>query len=325
PPTLQRRKFLQTAGLVGTGVAITVLGGRLLESISDSSPPSTPNPGGSLQSFQFETVTVNERGEEIDRSNGQAQFFAEDLGNGITLEMVEIPGGTFTMGSSEDEPGRDGNESPQHQVTVPGFFMGRFQVTQAQYEAITGSNPSRFSGANRPVEQVSWNDAIEFCEKLSQRTGRAYRLPSESEWEYACRAGTTTPFHFWETITTDLANYNGSESVFGGEPIYRSEPRGEYRQQTIDVGSFLPNAFGLHDMHGNVWEWCQDVWHVNYNGAPTDGSAWVTGGGSNRRLLRGGSWVNFPRYCRSAIRDTNFPDYRVNSLGFRVVLSARTS
>jgi eukaryotic-like serine/threonine-protein kinase len=188
-----------------------------------------------------------------------------------------------------------------------------------------GSNPSRFNGANRPVENVSWNDAIEFCEKLSQRTGRTYRLPSEAEWEYTCRAETTTPFHFGATITTDLANYNGSESVFGSEPIYRSEPRGEYREQTIDVGSLLPNAFGLHDMHGNVWEWCQDVWHENYNGAPTDGSAWIEGGEGDRRLLRGGSWYGLPRFCRSAGRNGILPGFWDFYIGFRVVLSARTS
>lgn len=313
-----RRKFLQTAGLVGTGVAITVLGGRLLESIFENVPLSAPITDASLQSFQFETVTVNERGEEIDRTNRQAWFFTEDLGNGITLEMVEIPGGTFTMGSPEDEPERRDSESPQRQVTVPGFFMGRFQVTQAQYEAIVGSNPSSFSGANRPVEQVNWNDAIEFCEKLSQRTERTYRLPSEAEWEYACRAGTTTPFHCGETITSVLVNYDASVT-------YRSEPAGEYRQQTIDVGSFPPNAFGLHDMHGNVWEWCQDVWHENYNGAPTDGSAWIEGGGSDWRLRRGGSWDFNPGNCRSATRYWFFPDNRNYNVGFRVVLSARTS
>ena len=197
-------------------------------------------------------------------------------------------------------------------------------MTQAQYEAIEGSNPSNFNGANRPVENVSWNDAIEFCEKLSQCMGRTYRLPSEAEWEYACRAGTTTPFHFGETITTQLANYNGSGSAFGGEPIYRSEPRGEYRQQTIGVGSFPPNAFGLYDMHDNVWEWCQDVWHENYNGAPIDGSAWVTGGDGNRWLLRGGSWDYNPGLCRSANRNRNLPDNRNNNNGFRVVLSAST-
>jgi len=193
--------------------------------------------------------------------------------------------------------------------------MGRYAVTQAQYEAVIGKNPSNFKGAKRPVENVSWNDAQEFCKKLSQTTGRKYRLPSEAEWEYACRAGTTTPFHFGETITSALANYNGTY-------IYQSEPEGEYRSQTTNVGSFPPNAFGLYDMHGNVWEWCEDVYHKTYEGAPTDGSAWNVGEDSDRRMLRGGSWNYFPRFCRSAARINYDAGERSNYFGFRVVCVA---
>jgi len=239
------------------------------------------------------------------------------LGNGVTLEMVEIPGGTFIMGSPENEAGRNSNESPEHQVTVPSFFMGKYQLTQAQYQAIMGSNPSAFKGNNRPVEQVSWNDAVKFCEKLSQKTGKNYRLPSEAEWEYACRAGTTTPFYFGESITTDLANYNGYYT-------YASAPKGQYRKQTTDVGSFPPNAFGLYDMHGNVWEWCQDDSINSYNNAPTDGSALT--GRSSTKLLRGGSWNDHPGNCRSAYRYGYYLDGNGSNLGFRVVCSgaART-
>ena len=181
------------------------------------------------------------------------------------------------MGSPEDEKGRDEDESPQHRVTVSTFFISRYPVTQAQWQAIASldkvdidlkADPSRFKGDNRPVEQVNWYDAVEFCARLSRETGREYILPSEAEWEYACRAGTTTPFHFGETITTDLANYNGNYT-------YGSGPKGVYREETTPVGSFSPNAFGLSDMHGNVWEWCEDNWHNNYEGAPTDGSAWL--------------------------------------------------
>jgi eukaryotic-like serine/threonine-protein kinase len=163
----------------------------------------------------------------------------------VTLEMVAIPGGKFTMGSAATEKERSNDEGPQREVSIQPFSMGRFAVTQAQWQAVMGSNPSNFKGDKRPVEKISWQQAREFCQKLSQQTGRPYRLPSEAEWEYACRAGTTTPFYFGETITPALVNYNGNYS-------YGAAPKGQYREQTTDVGSFPPNAFGLYDMHGNV-------------------------------------------------------------------------
>ncbi len=214
--------------------------------------------------------------------------------------------------------------------------MGRYAVTQAQYQQVMGENPSYSKGDNRPVESVSWNDAVEFCKKLSEITGRTYRLPSEAEWEYACRAGTTTPFHFGETITTDLVNYNGDFT-------YASAPKGVVRNQTTDVGNFDPNLFGLYQMHGNTWEWCLDTWHKNYQGAPSDGSAWIGSSRENSslnwkelerlynqlndndnrlRMLRGGSWNNYASYCRSAKRESNAPDYASVFIGFRVVVSA---
>ena len=259
---------------------------------------------------------------DINRSRKRAEFFAEDLGNGITLEMVTIPGGTFQMGSPESELKRIDSESPQHIVNIQPFFMGKFPVTQVQWQAVASlpkvnidlkPDPSNFKGANRPVEQVSWNDAVEFCARLSKATGREYRLPSEAEWEYACRAGTTTPFHFGETITTDLANYNGNYT-------YSPASKGQYRQQTTDVGRFPANAFGLHDMHGNVLDWCQDTWHESYNGAPTDGSAWVDENANQKRMiLRGGSWDINPRRCRSASRNYINPGNVIGNIGFRVV------
>ena len=271
---------------------------------------------------QIEVVTVNKFGEIIQRQQPIAKYFIEDLGNGVTLEMAAIPGGTFMMGSPKNEAGRrSDSESPQHQVTVPSFFMGKYPVTQAQYQAIMGTNPSYFKGSNRPVEQVSWNNAVAFCEKLSQKTGKTYRLPSEAEWEYACRAGTTTPFHFGETITTDLANYNGNST-------YGNGVKGVYREETTEVGSFgVANNFGLYDMHGNVWEWCQDYWHSNYEGAPTNGSEWLYSEENiNIRLLRGGSWRSSPANCRSAYRHYANLDGDYNGIGFRVVCSgaART-
>ena len=250
----------------------------------------------------------NAQGQEINRRAGEAQVFTDDLGKNVQLEMVSIPGGSFQMGSADGEG--DDDERPQHPVSVKPFQMGRYAITQAQWKAVTAlpkvnqdldPDPATFKGANRPMESVSWEQAVEFCDRLSRKTKHNYRLPSEAEWEYACRAGSSTTFHFGETITTDLVNHV------------------QDRKQTTDVGNFMPNAFGLYDMHGNVWEWCFDHWHENYQGAPSDGSAWIEGGKSDRRLLRGGSWYNYPRHCRSAYRNGYGPGYRNNGLGFRVV------
>ncbi len=221
------------------------------------------------------------------------------------------------MGSPENEAERSSNESPQHQVTVPSFFMAKYQLTQAQYQAIMGVNLSAFKGDNRPVENVSWDDAVAFCQKLIQKIGNNYRLPSEAEWEYACRAGTKTPFYFGDNINPDLVNYNGNYP-------YKSAPKGKYRQQTTDVGTFPPNAFGLYNMHGNVWEWCEDDWHENYINAPTDGSAWNSRSGGDRKFIRGGSWSANAMYCRSAYRATALRADRNHFCGFRVVFSSRT-
>ncbi|MFM6281938.1 MAG: formylglycine-generating enzyme family protein, partial [Dolichospermum sp.] len=181
-------------------------------------------------------------------------------------------------------------------------------------------NLSRFKGDgstsltnHRPVEQVSWHDAVEFCARLSNYTKRPYRLPSEAEWEYACRAGTTTPFHFGDTITTELANYDGNNTYGDGS-------KGVYREETTEVGSFkIANEFGLYDMHGNVWEWCQDDWHNNYEGAPTDGSAWISNNAKSDKLLRGGSWFVNPGNCRSAYRCYPAAGFGTYHDGFRVV------
>ncbi|MEB3336606.1 MAG: formylglycine-generating enzyme family protein, partial [Leptolyngbyaceae bacterium] len=266
----------------------------------------------------------------------ETQYFTEDLGNGIGLDMVLIPGGTFEMGSPETEPDRYSQEGPQHTVTVPFFLMGRYPVTQAQWQAVAKLskvkntlkvNPSRFPGANRPVERVSWNDAVEFCQRLARYTRREYRLPTEAEWEYACRAGTTTPFHFGETLTTDLANYRGTDNKdWNWSGSYGRGPKGIYREETIEVGSLgYANAFGLSDMHGNVWEWCADHWHDNYEGAPTDGRAWLNENENDYRILRGGSWDFDPRDCRSAYRLRDAPDNVNYDLGFRLVCApART-
>ncbi len=316
------------------------------DAVDSPDPPKiikTPEP--ILPTFQFDIATIEvERSGlfggnqlKIKRRRHQAQYFSEDFGNGISLEMVDIPGGTFTMGAPATEAESTDYERPQHQVTVNPFSMGKYPITQAQWQAVAASpqinreldpDPSNFKGADRPVEQVSWYDAVEFCDRLAKATGRDYRLPSEAEWEYACRAGTNTPFHFGETITTDLANYAGTddkENKWSGS--YARGPKGVYRQETTFVGSFLvANAFGLYDMHGNVWEWCADEWHDNYKDAPLSGNVWSIKSDSKYRLLRGGSWYNDPRICRSAYRDRNEPDNRNDDLGFRVVVSsARTA
>ncbi len=321
-----RRRIIQIAGFIGGSFLAAIFtreiwktpSSRKKPGFSDKpklSPSSTPTPSPTklmLKPFAFETVTVDASGSITNRRNQEAQYFTQDLGNGVTLDMVQIPEGTFTMGSPAEEEERKDDEEPQHQVTVPGFFMGKYEVTQAQYQVIMGKNPSYFQDKKRPVDNVSWHDATEFCNQLSQKTGRTYRLPSEAEWEYACRAGTTTPFYFGETITTELANYNGKYP-------YASAPEGKYRKETTDVGIFPPNAFGLYDMHGNLWEWCQDTSHKNYQGAPIDGSAWI-GNDNRNRIMRGGSWSSPPEVCRSAIRSHVASGTTFGHVGFRVCM-----
>ncbi|MEW6208628.1 MAG: SUMF1/EgtB/PvdO family nonheme iron enzyme [Acidobacteriota bacterium] len=325
---------------------------RTLEASAKSTPPNTSVPSATkptsiggffkkvfgnplpLRGFEFETVTVDSRGGVKEKRKGQARYFTEDI-NGVALEMVEIPGGTFLMGSPDSEAGRDGDEGPRHQVTLQSFYMGKFEVTQAQWRAVaslpkvsrdldiaTPDNPRpripALKGDNYPVEQVSWEDAIEFCARLSKARRREYRLPSEAEWEYACRAGTTTPFAFGETVTAELVNYNGQYP-------YASAPNGTYREKTTPVGYMdVANALGLYDMHGNVWEWCLDAWHDSYNNAPTDGSAWEKAGDPGKRVLRGGSWSTYGVNCRTAARDWFTPNNRYGNYGFRVVLVVRT-
>ena len=245
----------------------------------------------------------------------------EDLGNGITLEMVKIPGGEFWMGAPEGERGSQVFERPQHKVRVSPFLMGKYPVSQAQWRAIASLSrverdlnlkPSHYQGDNRPVEQVSWYDAVEFCKRLGRKTGRDYRLPSEVEWEYACRAGTTTHFHFGETILPDLANY-GETSRGGTTPLGRFQ---------------VANAFGLYDMHGQLWEWCADNWHDSYDGAPTDGIAWLDNNQNKILVVRGGSWSSRFENCRSAYRrkrDIDSPKSKNNSIGLRVVVGLNNS
>ena len=297
----------------------------------------------------------------ISRQRNQGQYFSDRLDESTNLDMMLIPSGSFMMGQTDAE--REEiirlyseehyqkyftDELPRHSVTVPSFAIGKYPITQAQWRAVAAypaveqeldAEPSDFKGGNRPVEQVSWEDATEFCRRLSQHTGRTYRLPSESEWEYACRAlpitaaGTTRagdvlndgsvspPFHFGETISDELANYRAQDREIDGtlyKGVYGRGLLGQYRKETTEVGQFPANRFGLYDMHGNVCEWCEDNWHDNYEGAPNDGSAWVESDQkSTNRLLRGGSWGNGPEDCRSACRDSVSRVIRY-IIGFRV-------
>ncbi|MCY6494236.1 SUMF1/EgtB/PvdO family nonheme iron enzyme [Leptolyngbya sp. GGD] len=297
---------------------------NVLASISEPVIVVPPKP--LLPTFSFEVITVNDRGKEIDRRQSQASYRREELAKGVFFDMVSIPGGTFWMGAAEGELEARVREKPRHQVTIKPFFMGKYTVTQVQWKAIAQLpkinrdlelDPSKFKGNHRPVERIFWDDAIEFCERLTRKTGERYRLPSEAEWEYACRAGTTTPFHFGEAITPDLANYDGNQT-------YANAAKGKYRETTIEVGSFPPNAFGLYDMHGNVWEWCADPWHDSYTNAPADDRVWEMESDqeNNRKVVRGGSWIHLPWNCRSASRYVNAAGVRNYDIGFRVVCSA---
>jgi formylglycine-generating enzyme required for sulfatase activity len=232
--------------------------------------------------------------------------FTENLPKGITLEMVGLPAGKFLMGSPDSDPYAENHEKPPHQVKVNSFAIGKYPITQAQYQAVMGNNPSHFkNNPQNPVEQVSWDDAQAFCQKLSQITGKTYRLPTEAEWEYACRAGTTTRFYFGDNDHQlgDYAWYDGNS-----------------RLTTHPVGQKKPNGWGLYDMSGNVWEWCEDDWHDSYKNAPDDGSAWIDNDNRSQSLkcLRGGSWFFYPYYCRSADRHWGIPDFLSYCFGFRV-------
>jgi formylglycine-generating enzyme required for sulfatase activity len=291
--------------------------------------------------------TIPPRRFVISRKTYQGQYFTEQLNETTSLDLMLIPGGTFSMGQTQAEReelikllGEEDyqkyctHELPRHQVTVPTFALGKYPITQAQWRAVAAypvaerelkPNPSHFSGDNRPVGKVSWDDANEFCLRLGAKTGRTYRLPSEAEWEYACRAGTTTPFHYGETLSDDLANYCAQDKEIEGKlykGTYSRGIQGKYRQETTEVGLFPPNPFGLYDMHGNVWEWCADDWH-DYTGAPRDGSVWLKKAGNNQnapnKLVRGGSWSVDPGHCRSASRFPNSRDgFIIRGVGFRV-------
>jgi formylglycine-generating enzyme required for sulfatase activity len=241
----------------------------------------------------------------------------KEITNSIGIKLMRIPKGKFLMGIPETEEGRSKYET-QHEVTISqNFYMGATEVTQAQWQKVMGNNPSKFEGDQLPVEAVSWEESFEFCKRLSElpeekKAGRKYRLPTESEWEYACRAGTTTPFHFGSQLNGRQANCDGTEP-------YGTETKGPYLEKTTPVGKYPANAWDLYDMHGNVWEWCSD-WAGEYpSGSVTDPSGPATG---SFRVRRGGGWLLDAVYCRSANRLWDDPSYRRYDIGFRVALSS---
>jgi formylglycine-generating enzyme required for sulfatase activity len=283
--------------------------------------------------FDFEFVSIDTCGHEVKRDRGQASFFTEALGDGVIMEMVQIPEGTTQLGSPKSEQGRVNNEEEPHFVTPAPYFISKYPITQAQWKAVAflpkvehglDSDPSFFKGSSRPVEQVSWYEAVEFCARLSRVSGRSYLLPTEVEWEYACRAGTPTPFHFGETLTTDLANYCGedhygkqrtSQGIFYSGS-YGKGSTGIDRKETTEVNHFqAANGFGLYAMHGTVWEWCSRR-HESHLDGESPGEE-----DQRQRPLRGGSWKSSPLMCRSASRLTKPPAYRESFVGFRVVYS----
>jgi len=288
PPIPSRRKFLLLAGYISFGLGATFVGSKIF---------------GSKQSSVTETPIREETSAPQESSSENNSTF--DLGGGVTLEMVKIPGGSFLMGSPDSDQDASSNEKPQHQVTIAeDFYLGKYEVTQAQYQAIMGTNPSYFSkGGDYPVENVSWNDAVEFCQKLSAKTGKTFKLPSEAQWEYACRAGTQTRYYYGDDAS-QLGDYAWYDDNSGN--------------QTHQVGQKNPNNFGLYDMIGNVWEWCEDNYHDSYNNAPNNENPWYNSSENNQRILRGGSWFDRAGSCRSAYRSRCDSGLISSGLGFRV-------
>lgn len=248
-----------------------------------------------LPEITFEAFIENNK--KIRPETRKARQLTEILPGGVKLELIYIPGGTFMMGTGDG----DNDEKPVHPVVLKPFFVGKYLMTQAQWEAVMGNNPSYFKGENHPIETITWHEAMECCTKLSQLTGQHYYLLSEAQWEYVCRAGTITKYSFGDIIAPEFANYADGKI-----------------NQTTAVGKYPANGFGLYDMHGNVSEWCEDVWHGNYNGAPSDGSAWISGGESNKHIIRGGSWLSGDQRLRCTYRNSNYIADRSYLIGFRI-------
>jgi formylglycine-generating enzyme required for sulfatase activity len=267
-------------------------------------------------------VVAVEKAKEIPAATTQQKTAAQkaglpvekviDLGNDVNIVVVYIPAGEFEMGSPMEEPERDKDEAQHHIKLTKAFYIGKFEVTQIQYRVIMNDNPSKFGGDKLPVDNVSWYDAMRFLKKLSDKTNMKFRLPTEAEWEYACRAGTKTTFNTGTTLDSDLANYDASEP-------YADGIIGKYLKRTTVVGSYPPNAFGLYDMHGNVWEWCSDIYDSDYyKQTPLSDPKGPQEG--KPKVIRGGAWNEYAYKCRSADRNHRWPKDTQSIIGFRVVL-----
>ena len=316
-------------------------------------PRQTPTPKPftpELRQFDFEVLTVDAQG-VIHKSDGpksRGSYYVEELGNAVAIEMVKVERGTFMMGAADADSEqvkeeykrhcREGDcsaalasETPRHQVTVPAFYMSRGEVTQEQWEAVSKLPPVRIrfsarpsskksdptSDPYRPVETITWREAAEFCERLSRHTGLQYRLPTEAEWEYACRGGSETQFAFGETVVPSVVNYNAALP-------YGSAPKlvGRGTTRPYKFGYLEVNGFGLYDLVGNVSEWCLDAWHSNYKGAPADGTEW-SGNSDAGRVVRGCSWADAGYVCRSTYRQKRPESFKGATVGFRVVTTGK--
>ena len=277
---------------------------------------------GLVTCARFETVFVNDNAEIIEQQQKEVFCYTVDI-NGVSLEMVYVPAGNFAMGGIPHSGNQPAYQlvQPIHLVTLESFFIGKYHVTQKQYLALMGTNPAYFKGNDRhPVEEVSWQDAMEFCRRLSELTNKNFTLPSESQWEYACRAGTDTNFYFGREINSELVNFDNltNDKYARGRSICRTTP----------VGIYPPNSWCLYDMHGNVRDWCLDTYHHGYIGAPSDGSAWLEVDRNdynnrdswNYHSFRGGSWNDTGEMCASYQRGFIANNSHTRQNGFRVCM-----
>ena len=316
---MKRRRLLQFVGLGSVGLIVSKSERTLLASAIQNENDDRLN----LQTFDFDVPTLDKTGKVRRSQLHHASFLPVSLAGADRLDMVSIAPASFWMGATNSEFRRKPVETPRRRVRVSPFLIGKYPITQSQWTAVAAlpkmrrdlpTNPSHFQGGDRPVESVSWLEAVEFCDRLSQHTGRRFQLPSEAQWEYACRAGTQTPFHTGETVASQFANYVSTST-------YKAEPAGNYLRSTVPVGQYKPNAFGLHDMHGNVWEWCADTWHRNHHNSSKNRRVMTSARQPQMRAIRGGGWLDSPDRIRSASRSKYLETALNRTIGFRVAIA----